>query len=722
MTARSSQRGLSPASDFICPLVRAARFVGALVVASAPGLGDSLSDLARLDGAPGDEVRLIQYIRNRVGGVHRTGGNGSLVTTFGSGSPRTLLVAGVDEPGYAVSGVHEEGYLHIRPLADSPLATSLENYFLGQHVRVSTRTGTILRGVVSAPSVHFASGSRFRSPNAPNALFVDIGARDRLEVAAAGVAVLDRVTLHKESTFLVDGWLSAPWISSRAGAAILLSLARSLERAPFSGSVALAFVTQQYSHNAGFSRVLPSVDADQVVLLAPNGGSRSSISAVSGGDSDLVAEVSELAKRTALRLDRDPPQTLSFGPFGTRRPWKAGQRIAVLKPATRNRATPAEAVRPEELDRLSHLLGLLVGLDRRDPEPMPPSSVASEPIAPQLRAAERGGTLEGSLRHLVETPGVSGDESRVRELLAKLLPEANPPSYSIRKDDKGNLIARLGNGAKPSAAFMAHMDEIGFEVRLITSRGLVSVDSRGGGTPSLLAWQPVAVHGSYGTRSALMTRAGNLDFGGSTSDETRSTGVQEGDSVTVPKRYRKLLGSRVSARSLDDRLGCAVLLQAIRRLVRRARSAPGAIEFVFTVEEETGLTGARHFARSATPARVYPVDTFVTSDSPVESPDFAYAALGAGPVLRALDESGMTPRSAIARVTALAKRHGIPLQSGATAGGNDGSVFRSLNTVNIPIGFPLRYAHSPVETADLRDAEAAVDLIELLALEELRKR
>ena len=164
-----------------------------------------------------------------------------------------------------------------------------------------------------------------------------------------------------------------------------------------------------------------------------------------------------------------------------------------------------------------------------------------------------------------------------------------------------------------------------------------------------------------------------------------------------------------------------VLLEAVRRLVRRARRAPGAVEFVFTVEEETGLQGARHYAETSAPARVYPVDTFVTSDSPLEAQDFAYARLGAGPVLRALDESGMTPRAEIARVSALARRNGIPLQAGVTAGGNDGSVFRSLDTVNIPIGFPLRYAHTPVETADLLDAEASVELIELLAKDELAK-
>ena len=72
------------------------------------------------------------------------------------------------------------------------------------------------------------------------------------------------------------------------------------------------------------------------------------------------------------------------------------------------------------------------------------------------------------------------------------------------------------------------------------------------------------------------------------------------------------------------------------------------------------------------------------------------------------------------RVAALARRNAVPLQIGVTAGGNDGSKFTAFGAVNIPIGFPLRYAHTPAETADLRDAEAAVELIVALAREELR--
>ena len=468
-----------------------ARFLCAWVLSAGAGQASGLLELARLDGASGDEGRVIEYIRDRAGGTPRFGENGSLVTRFGRGSPRTLLVAGVDEPGCTVTGIHEKGYLHIRPLVESRSTRGIGEHFPGKHVHVSTQAGTIVQGAIASPAVHFDSVRGLRSRSATNNLFVDIGARTRLEAAEAGVAVLDRVTLEKEPALLGDGWVSAPWISSRSGAAILLTLARRLEQAQFPGSVALAFLTQMHFHNAGLSRVLPSVEADRIVLLAPGGGSTSSISAVSGGGSDLVAEIVEIAARSNVRLDRNPPEGFSFGPFGAGRPWTTLQQFAVLKPATRNRGTPAEAVEPEELDRLSDLLAVLVGVDLSGSEQKPGRPVPAESTAPPPPAPDRDGPLERSLRILVETPGVSGDEGRVRDALEELLPEPNPPSYSIRTDEKGNLIVRLGNGANPSAAFMAHMDEIGFVVRLVTSRGSVTADSKGGGIPALFEWQPI---------------------------------------------------------------------------------------------------------------------------------------------------------------------------------------------------------------------------------------
>jgi putative aminopeptidase FrvX len=151
----------------------------------------------------------------------------------------------------------------------------------------------------------------------------------------------------------------------------------------------------------------------------------------------------------------------------------------------------------------------------------------------------------------------------------------------------------------------------------------------------------------------------------------------------------------------------------------RRWNARSPVWIVFSVEEESGLLGARYLAERTTPRRVYPIDSFVTSDSPLEEKHLAYARLGEGFVVRAMDSSGITPRDAVERVAELAQRKNIPYQLGVTAGGNDGSSFVRHGSVNVPLSFALRYAHSPGEVADLRDAEALRNIIAALLEVEL---
>lgn len=692
----------------------APRFILASALATAQAPASDLLELAGLDAASGDESRVIEFIASRLGGTHRRGSNGTFVAYFGQGAPSTLLAAGVDEPGYAVSAIQSDGYLRLQPLADAPFGVGLGQYFLGQYVRVSTVTGSVLPGVVAAPSVHFGSRGAYRRTETDD-LYVDVGASSARQARAAGLDVLDRVTLEKRVAPVGSGWIAAPWISSRSGAAVLLEVARRLAGAESEGTVAVAFVTQRYPHNAGLARLLRSLDFERVVLLRPNGGASAGIAAVRGQSDALVQEIADLADLEGIEIERRPPHGFSFGPFGDPVPWREEQAYAVVLPPAQNSATPSAAVRESDLSEIARLLCRLVGA-RSEPH------TEQRPATPARAAAtvHQSGSLAHMIERLVDVPGVSGKEEPVRTLLQSLLPPY--ARQAMRIDDGGNLIVRLGGGEQPDAAFIAHLDEIGFGLGTISSDGSVALSPKGGGDLRLFSWQPMMVHGSRGSLNGVMTGRLSLDLGLSSREAVARAGVSEGDAATVFKRYRRLLGDRVSARSLDDRLGCATLVEALKRLEGPARRARGTVDFVFSVGEEIGRLGAQHYSKSASPARVYPIDTFVTSDSPLESKRLAYARLGEGAVLRAFDESGLTPAAEIARVAAMARRHKIPLQLGVTAGGNDGSVFRSLETVNVPIGFPLRYAHSAVETADLRDAESVIDLVEVLALEALGAR
>ncbi len=139
--------------------------------------------------------------------------------------------------------------------------------------------------------------------------------------------------------------------------------------------------------------------------------------------------------------------------------------------------------------------------------------------------------------------------------------------------------------------------------------------------------------------------------------------------------------------------------------------------FVWSVREEVGLDGAAVVARAFGPSvrRVHAIDTFVSSDSPLESHRFAYAPLGNGAAFRALDNSSVTPPAEVARVVSAAAAQGIPLQVGTTNGGNDGSTFVPWGSVDVPIGWPLRYSHSPAELVDLHDIAALARMVAVVA-------
>jgi len=188
-----------------------------------------------------------------------------------------------------------------------------------------------------------------------------------------------------------------------------------------------------------------------------------------------------------------------------------------------------------------------------------------------------------------------------------------------------------------------------------------------------------------------------------------------GNTLTMPKQYVRLAGTRATGRSFDDRVGCTALLLAVRKL-DPARLKHRVI-FVWSVREEIGLQGAQAVANSlgVATSRVHAIDTFVSADSPLEPKSFGLAPLGKGPVARALDNSSVTPPAYLDSLVTLARGAAIPLQVGTTNGGNDGSTFSAWGVPDVAIGWPLRYSHSPAEVIDLRDVANLGALVRALA-------
>jgi putative aminopeptidase FrvX len=341
---------------------------------------------------------------------------------------------------------------------------------------------------------------------------------------------------------------------------------------------------------------------------------------------------------------------------------------------------------------------------------------AQEP--PQVAEVER------VLAPLVESYGVSGMEEPVRATVQRLLPRW----ARTETDSAGNLWLTLGKG-EPTVVFVAHLDEIGFRITGIRDDGTLDLEPAGGLFPSLWEGQPALVHTGKATiPGVFMPRdssadtvvkrtppALRADVGTASRDETAALGIRVGHTLTMPKRYVRLAGTRATGRSFDDRVGSTAQILAVRRLdPARLRHT---VIFLWSVREEIGLEGAQAAANALglRPIRVHAIDTFVSADSPLEPQNFALAPLGHGAVARALDNSSVTPPALLDSLVALARSRGIPLQVGTTNGGNDGSMFAAYGVPDVAIGWPLRYSHSPAETIDLRDVVSLAQIIQAVA-------
>jgi putative aminopeptidase FrvX len=375
--------------------------------------------------------------------------------------------------------------------------------------------------------------------------------------------------------------------------------------------------------------------------------------------------------------------------------------------------------------RTSALVALIGGL-------MPALLTGQATPAPSAAVtAQRITEAEPLLSSLVESYGVSGMEAPVRTLVQSLL----PAWAKAETDSAGNLIVHAGSG-DPLVVIVAHMDEIGFRVTGLREDGSLDVERVGGFYPSLFEGRPALVHtGSRSVPGVFRPRETDeavgaedrarsarrtppplrVDVGTTSRAATEAMGIREGSTVSMPKSYQRLAGTRATARSFDDRVGCTALLLALRRLdLKKLRHE---VVFIFSVREETGLDGARVAAAAlgTRPVRVHAVDTFVSADSPLELPNFGMAPLGQGAVARALDNSSATPPAYIDTLRILARARSIALQVGATNGGNDGSTFAPYGMPDVPLGWPLRYSHSPAEVVDLKDVAALAEMVQVVA-------
>lgn len=331
--------------------------------------------------------------------------------------------------------------------------------------------------------------------------------------------------------------------------------------------------------------------------------------------------------------------------------------------------------------------------------------------------------MEQLLRELCAAPGVNGVPAAAK-LLAEKLAAYVPEVHTDRFGSVWGVRPAADENA-PTLLLEAHVDEIGFIVTDVTADGFLRVSACGGVDQRTLAAAPVVVlceppvngvflstppHLSGGDDTLLKTEERGIDVG-LTAEEVKAR-IPVGTRVMFAPRFDRLLGDRVCSRALDDRAGCAAILRALELL--QNKSLPWNIAVLFSTQEELGTRGAGSAAFAIQPNSAIAVDV-----SFAHTPDADRAecgVLGDGVML------GISPildRDMTEQLRTLAETREIPLQYEVMGGttGTDADMI-TVAREGIPsalLSIPLRYMHTPVEVASLKDIEAVAALMAAFA-------
>ena len=344
-------------------------------------------------------------------------------------------------------------------------------------------------------------------------------------------------------------------------------------------------------------------------------------------------------------------------------------------------------------------------------------------------------SLIQTLRELVALTGPSGHEEDVARYVYTAVREL---ADEVTIDPLGNVIARRKGsqrGAR-SLAISAHMDEIGFIVRKIEPSGYLRFEKLGGHDDRVLWAQRVWVRGEQGrllgvigAKSAHLTGPAErekvvsfkemyIDVGARSADEARAMGIRVGSPVGYASELTEvgLNTGRYIAHGLDDRAGCALLLQLLAEL--KDVELPGDLYAVFSTQEEVGLRGARTAAQALQPDVALAVDMTALDDTP--DTGTANLRLGEGPTIKIMDASLLAHPAVRRLLESAAAEAGVTTQAEILTGiGTDAGAFhqagRGVPTGCISVG--NRYTHSPVEMLDIRDLEAALRLLKAAVLQ-----
>ncbi len=331
------------------------------------------------------------------------------------------------------------------------------------------------------------------------------------------------------------------------------------------------------------------------------------------------------------------------------------------------------------------------------------------------------------LQKLADAPGPPGFEEPIRKLMVGYL---KPHADSIQYDGLGSIIAKQG-AQGPRIMVDAHMDELGGMIRRITPRGLLTMQMLGGWLDQALVDQRWIIIGSKGPVRAVTgirdvhvvppeerTRVYPrdslfLDVGAKDEAEVLAMGVSPGDPVVPDAPFTVMNGTgNYLGKGWDDRVGCGVVVEAIRRMASVPH--PNQIFWAITTQEEVGLRGAHTASEMIKPEIGIAIEGGITGDVFPGRAEETQVKLGAGPGIFLYDSSALPNRSFTQFVRQTAASKNLPLQSDLVQGYGDDSAeiqktLGGVPTVNLVV--PVRYTHSHNGIMNRRDFDQMVELL-----------
>jgi endoglucanase len=321
------------------------------------------------------------------------------------------------------------------------------------------------------------------------------------------------------------------------------------------------------------------------------------------------------------------------------------------------------------------------------------------------------------LDDLTQVFGVSGFEKPVCDFIYSF---CKPFADDIYVDHIGNLIVTKKGSThsmKKRIMVSAHMDEIGFAVTDATDEGFLKVRYMGGISNKVSVYQKIQFRkGVIGIVLPTEKEKDDKDFSslyidiGASSKEEALSLVDIGEPAAYVGPFTPLTDRLIASKAIDDRIGCYILM----RVLSEMESPPmHDIFFVFSVQEELGLRGAKVAVNTCKPDIGVAVDITGSFDTPGTTN--GYTKLGKGAAIKVMDGSVVCDDGLVTFLCSYASSHQIPHQREVLArGGTDAGAIH-LFEKGVPscgISIPTRYGHSPVGVVDMSDVGSCIYLLD----------